>query len=160
MAQKKKSKGFIEHGTVALNRRARYDYAIEEEIEAGLGLRGSEVKALRQGRCSITEAHAGEKDGELYLLNSHIGEYAGAMDPHPPRRPRKLLVHRRERHKLLGRAQDPGFTLVPLSLYFNNRGLAKLKLGLGRGKKKIDKRDTEKQREWNRRKQQLLRERG
>jgi SsrA-binding protein len=157
---KAKGKGFIEHGTVAVNRRARHDYQIEEEIEAGLQLTGSEVKALRLGRCSITEAHAGEKNGELYLMNAHFGEYPAAREPHAPRRPRKLLVHARESKKLLGRAQERGYTLVPLSLYFNSRGVAKLKLGLGRGKRMVDKRETEKQREWKRRKDQLMREKG
>lgn len=157
---KRKGKNFIEHGTVAVNRRARFDYEIEEEVEAGLQLTGSEVKALRLGRASITEAHAGEKTSELYLFNAHIGDYPAAVDPHRPRRPRKLLVHRRERHKLLGRAQESGYTLVPMTLYFNNQGLAKLKIGLGRGKRKIDKRETEKEREWKRRKDQLMREKG
>lgn len=157
---KQKRKDFIEHGTVALNRRATFDFQIEEEVEAGLELRGTEVKALRMGRCSITEAYASEKNGELYVFNMHIGEYPPAMDPHPPRRPRKLLVHRRERDKLLGRTKEQGYTLVPMALYFNDKGLAKLKLGLGKGKRKVDKREDIKQREWKRRKEQLLRERS
>ena len=157
---KKQRKDFIEHGTVALNRRAKFDFQIEEEVEAGLQLTGSEVKALRMGRCSITEAYAAEKFGELYVYSIHIGDYPPATDPHPPRRPRKLLVHRRERDKLLGRTKEQGYTLVPMALYFKDNGLAKLKLGLGRGKRKVDKRETEKQREWKRRKEQLLREKG
>jgi len=157
---KRREKPFTEHGTVAVNRRARHDYQIEEEVEAGLQLYGSEVKALRMGRCSIGEAHAGEKHGDLYLMNAHIGDYPPSMFKHPPRRPRKLLVHRRERDKLLGRTKESGYTLVPLSLYFNGRGLAKLRLGLARGKTKVDKRESEKQKEWERRKHQLLREKG
>mgnify|MGYP000019880400 FL=1 len=157
---KKKGKDFIEHGTVALNRRARFDFQIEEEVECGLQLTGSEVKALRLGRCSITEAYAAEKQGELYLYNVHIGDYPPAMEPHKPRRPRKLLVHKRERDKLLGRTKEQGYTLVPMALYFNDKGLAKIKLGLGRGKRKVDKREAEKQREWKRRKEQLMREKG
>lgn len=159
MAQKR-AKPFKEFGSVAVNRRARHDYMIEEEVEAGLQLYGSEVKSLRQGKCSITEAHAGEKDGELYLLNAHIAEYPPAMFNHDPKRPRKLLVHKRELDKLLGRSKEQGYTLVPLEIFFNNRGLAKLRVGLAKGKKKIDKRETEKERDWQRRKAQLLREKG
>ena len=157
---KKREKTFTEHGTVAVNRRARHEYQIEEEVEAGLQLHGSEVKALRMGRCSIGEAHAGEKDGELYLMNTHIGDYPPSVIKHTPRRPRRLLVHRRERNHLLGRAKEAGYTLVPLSIYFNGKGMAKLRLGLAKGKNKVDKRESEKQKEWNRRKHQLLREKG
>jgi len=155
---RKGAKPFKEHGTVAVNRRARHDYAIEEEIEVGLQLTGSEVKSLRQGKCSIAEAHAGEMKGELYLFNAHISEYPPAMFNHEPRRPRKLLVHNRELKRLIGRTKEQGYTLVPMELYFNGRGIAKLRLGLGKGKKKIDKRETEKKRDWERRKAQLLRE--
>lgn len=159
MAQKK-SKPFTEFGTVAVNRRARHDYQIEEEIEAGLQLYGSEVKSLREGRCSITEAFADEKDGELWLLNAHIGEYPPAMFKHAPKRARKLLVHKRELNQLLGQISQKGYTLVPLQIYFNKRGIAKLRLGLAKGKRKVDKRETEKERDWQRRKSKLLREYG
>ncbi|SDF80405.1 SsrA-binding protein [Limimonas halophila] len=160
MAQKKKkdTKPFTEFGTVAVNRRARYDYSIEEEIEAGLVLHGSEVKALREGKCSIKEAYAAEKHGELWLMNAHIGEYSPAMFNHKPRRQRKLLIHRRELKNLLGQINQKGYTLVPMQVYFNNRGLAKIKLGLARGKRKVDKRETEKERDWQRRKRQVIRE--
>lgn len=157
---KKKPKPFTEFGTVAVNRRARYDYQVEEEIEAGLQLLGTEVKALREGRCSIAEAFAGEKDGELWLLNAHIGEYAAAMFNHAPKRARKLLVHRRERDRLLGQINQKGYTLVPLQVYFNNRGVAKLRLGLAKGKRKVDKRETVKERDWQRRKAKVIRDYG
>jgi SsrA-binding protein len=146
---------------VAQNRRARHDYHIEEHIEAGLALTGSEVKSLRGGRASIGEAYAGEKDGELYLLNAHISEYGPANRfGHDPRRPRKLLVHRRELNRLLGQVRRAGYTLVPLSIYFNARGLAKLDLGLAKGKRKEDRREDVKQRDWQRQKARLLRGRG
>jgi SsrA-binding protein len=146
---------------VAQNRRARHDYHIEEHIEAGLALTGSEVKSLRGGRASIGEAYAGEKDGELYLLNAHISEYGPANRfGHDPRRPRKLLVHRRELNRLLGQVRRAGYTLVPLSIYFNARGLAKLDLGLAKGKRKEDRREDVKQRDWQRQKARLLRDRG
>jgi SsrA-binding protein len=146
---------------VAQNRRARHDYHIEEHIEAGLALTGSEVKSLRGGRASIGEAYAGEKDGELYLLNAHISEYGPANRfGHDPRRPRKLLVHRKELNRLLGQVRRAGYTLVPLSIYFNARGLAKLDLGLAKGKRKEDRREDVKQRDWQRQKARLLRDRG
>jgi SsrA-binding protein len=146
---------------IAVNRRARYDYLIEETLEAGIVLTGSEVKALRAGHGSIKEAHAGEVSGEIYLLNAHFSEYAPAARlNHEPRRPRKLLLHKKERDKLLGKLREKGVTLVPLSLYFNERGIVKLELGLARGKKKADKRETEKQRDWERQKQRLVREYG
>ena len=144
---------------IAVNRRARYDYLIEDTIEAGIVLTGSEVKALRSGHGSIKEAHAGEMNGEIYLLNAHFSEYApAARENHEPRRPRKLLLHKREREKLLGQLREKGVTLVPLSLYFNARGIVKLELGLARGKKKADKRETEKKRDWERQKARLVRE--
>jgi SsrA-binding protein len=146
---------------VAQHRRARHDYHIEEHIEAGLALTGSEVKSLRGGRASIGEAYAGEKDGELYLLNAHISEYGPANRfGHDPRRPRKLLVHRKELNRLLGQVRRAGYTLVPLSIYFNARGLAKLDLGLAKGKRKEDRREDVKQRDWQRQKARLLRDRG
>ncbi len=157
MAQKG-AKPFKEFGTVAVNRRARHDFSIEEELEAGLQLWGSEVKALREGKCSIKESYAGEMEGELWLFNAHISEYSPAIENHEPRRPRKLLVHRREKARLLSMIQQKGYTLVPLDVHFNRRGIAKLNLGVAIGKKKFDKRETEKKRDWERRKAQILRE--
>ncbi|HSR72224.1 MAG TPA: SsrA-binding protein SmpB [Kiloniellales bacterium] len=146
---------------VAQNRRARHDYIIEETLEAGIALTGTEVKSLRGGRGSVKEAYAQDQDGELYLINAHIPPYEAANRfNHEPRRPRKLLVHRRELRSLIGRIRREGYTLVPMSLYFNPRGIAKVELGLARGKKKIDKRETEKKRDWQRQKARLLRERG
>ena len=124
-------------------------------------LSGTEVKSLRGGRASITEAYAGESGGELFLFNAHIPEYgAGNRFNHEPKRPRKLLLHRREIDRLLGATRREGMTLVPLSLYFNPRGLAKVELGLARGKKMHDKREATKQRDWRREKARLLREKG
>ncbi len=143
------------------NRRARHEYMIEDSIEAGLALMGSEVKSLRAGRASLGEAYAGEQGGELYLLNAHIAEYGPANRfGHKPKRARKLLVHKRERDRLLGQIRREGYTLVPLSIYFNERGIAKLKLGVARGKKKADKRETAKQRDWQREKSRIMKERG
>lgn len=158
-----KARAGTDNGTppVARNRRARFDYEIEETLEAGLMLTGSEVKSLRAGRASLAEAYAGPKDGELYLLNCTIQEYPNAgRFQHEPRRPKKLLVHRRERDRLLGAIQREGVTLVPMKIYFNRRGIAKLELGLARGKRKVDKRETEKKRDWQRQKQRVLRDRG
>ena len=141
------------------NRRARFDYFIDETLEAGIMLLGSEVKALRSGRASLSRAFAGPKNGELYLQNCNIEEYTQANRfSHEPRRPRKLLVHRRERDRLMGSMQREGYTLVPMKIYFNHRGLAKLQLGLGKGKKKYDKRQVQKERDWNRQEARLLRE--
>jgi SsrA-binding protein len=146
---------------IAQNRRARHDFIIESTLEVGLVLTGSEVKSLRQGRCSIAEAYAHEAGGELYLRNMHIAPYeAASRQNHEPRRPRKLLVHRRELARLIGQIQRGGYTLVPLSIYFNERGIAKLELALARGKRKADKRESEKRRDWTRQKARLMRERG
>ncbi|BBK33046.1 SsrA-binding protein [Stella humosa] len=143
---------------VAQNRRARFDYHIDETLEAGLVLFGSEVKSLRKGAASIGEAHAGERDGELYLFNAYIPEYPGANRfNHEPRRARKLLVHRKEMSKLLGQVKREGVTLVPMAFYFNDRGIAKVQIGLARGKKMADKRNAIKEREWNRDKARLMR---
>jgi SsrA-binding protein len=153
---KKKSSG----PAVIQNRRARFDYDIQDTLEAGLVLTGSEVKALRAGRASLSRAFAGPQHGELFLQNCTIEEYTEANRfSHEPRRARKLLVHRRERDRLLGAIQRDGYTLVPMKMYFNARGIAKLQLGLGKGKRRYDKRQTEKQREWNRQKERLLRDR-
>ena len=146
---------------IAQNRKARHEYIIESTLEAGLMLTGSEVKSLRQGRCSIGEAYAHEQGGELYLRGMHISPYEAAnRQNHEPLRPRKLLVHRRELAKLLGQVQRGGYTLVPLSIYFNARGIAKVELALARGKRKADKRGSEKKRDWSRQKGRLLRDRG
>lgn len=141
------------------NRRARFDYFIDETLEAGLVLVGSEVKSLRAGKASLSRAFAGPKNGELYLQNCNIDEYTEANRfTHEPRRPRKLLVHKRERDRLIGAVQREGYSLIPMKLYFNDRGIAKLQLGLGKGKKKYDKRQVQKERDWNRQKSRLLRE--
>ncbi len=146
---------------VAKNRKARHNYLIEESLEAGLVLAGTEVKSLRQGRASIVEAYAADRQGELYLLNSHIPIYdAAGRFNHQPKRPRKLLLHSRELARLIGLIRREGHTLVPLSLYFNERGIAKVELGLARGKRKVDKRETQKRRDWQRQKARLMRERG
>ncbi|HET6519721.1 MAG TPA: SsrA-binding protein SmpB, partial [Geminicoccaceae bacterium] len=137
------------------------NYFIDERFEAGIVLSGTEVKSLRRGRASITEAYAGESGGELYLFNAHIPEYeAGNRFNHEPKRPRKLLLHKREMSRLFGATKREGMTVVPLSLYFNPRGLAKVELGLARGKKLHDKRASERDRDWQREKQRLLREKG
>jgi SsrA-binding protein len=146
---------------VAENRKARFNYDIEEKLEAGIVLTGSEVKSLRAGRANIAESYATEEGGELYLINAHIAEYAGAArDGHAPTRPRKLLLHAREIARLIGAVNRQGMTLVPLKLYFNARGIAKVQLGLAKGKKLHDKRDTEKKRDWERQKGRLMREKG
>jgi SsrA-binding protein len=146
---------------VADNRKARFNFEIEDKLEAGIVLTGSEVKSLRAGKANIGDAYAADEGGELYLLNAHIAEYAQAgRANHDPKRPRKLLLHARERDRLLGAIQRQGMTVVPLKLYFNARGLAKLELGLAKGKKLHDKRETEKRRDWERQKGRLMREKG
>ncbi len=146
---------------VAENRKARFNYEIEEKIEAGIMLTGSEVKSLRSGKANIAESYASDEGGELYLINAHIAEYAqSGRNTHSPTRPRKLLLHRREMGRLAGAIQRQGMTLVPLKLYFNARGIAKVELGLGKGKKLHDKRETEKKRDWDRQKGRLMREKG
>ena len=150
-----------ERKVVALNKRARFDYYIEETLEAGIILQGSEVKSLRQGQGSITESYATEEDGALYLVNSFIPEYNEASRfNHNPKRRRKLLVHKRELNRIWIAIRRKGMTLVPLSLYFNERGIAKLELGLASGKKKADKRTVEKERDWQREKGRLMRSKG
>lgn len=148
-------------GLIAQNRRARHDYFIEDTVEAGIVLAGSEVKSLRDGKASIGESYAGQDDGELTLFNVHIPEYPAA-EPfnHEPRRPRRLLVHRKERDRLLGLVQREGATLIPLRLYFNDRGIAKISIGIATGKKKMDKRETEKKRDWQRDKARLMRDKN
>ncbi|GJL89305.1 SsrA-binding protein SmpB [Minwuia sp. IMCC3060] len=147
--------------TIAENRKARYNYFIEDTMEAGIVLTGTEVKALRQGRANIAESYASPEGDELWLINAHIPEYkAGNRHNHEPTRRRKLLLKRKEIERLAGARNKQGMTLVPLKLYFNDRGLAKLSVGLAKGKKLHDKRATEKDRDWNRQKQRLIREKG
>jgi SsrA-binding protein len=150
-----------ERRSVAQNRKARHDYFIEDTLEAGMQLLGSEVKSLRSGRASIAEAFAAEKDGDLYLLNAHIPEYESANRfNHAPRRPRKLLLHKKESERLKGRINREGMTLVPLAIYFNARGIAKCQLGVAKGKHKSDKRQTIKERDWQREQARVLRARN
>jgi SsrA-binding protein len=146
---------------IAQNRRARYDYLIDETIEAGIVLVGTEVKSLRDGKASIGESYAGESAGTLALFNAHIPEYPAANRfNHEPRRTRQLLVHKKERDRLLGLVRREGCTIVPLTIYFNPRGIAKVQLGVARGKRKTDKREETKRRDWQREKSRLMRERG
>jgi len=143
------------------NRRARYDYEIMQTFEAGIELKGSEVKSLRTGHTNLGEAYATMKDGELFLINSNIPEYREANRfNHEPKRPRKLLLHRREIGKLANGVQREGLTIVPLKMFFNGRGRVKVDIALARGKKLHDKRDTIKERSWNRERARLLREKG
>lgn len=161
---KKKSKsGLIStNHTVADNRRARFDYHLEDPVEAGIALVGTEVKSLRHGQCSINESHVGPKGDELYIYNLNIPEYqqAAAHLQHNPKRERKLLLHRRQINKLLGSVQREGYTIVPTKLYFDKRGMVKIEIALAKGKKLHDKRETEKKRDWNKQKQRLMREKG
>lgn len=150
-----------QYRVVAQNRRARFDYEIVEALEVGIILTGSEVKSLRLGTSSINEAFAGEMEGEIFLFNANIPEYLEANRfNHEPKRPRKLLMRRRQLNKFLSSIRRKGMTLVPLKLYFNAKGRAKLELGLGRGKRTVDKRNTIKERDWQRDKARVMRERG
>ena len=155
---KKTSSKAMSHGRIAENRRAKFDYTIVDTLEAGIVLLGSEVKSLRLGRASISEAYATEESGHIVLINSNIPEYTSAASGqnHEPKRIRRLLVHKKERNKILGQIKKDGCTVVPLSLFFNQRGLAKLSIGIAEGKKKIDKRQVIKKREWDREKHRLL----
>ncbi len=147
--------------TVAENRRARYDYYIEDTYEAGIALTGTEVKSLRFGEGSIAESYAEVTDGQIWLVNANIPEFShGNRFNHEPKRPRKLLLHEREINKLNGAVAREGMTLVPLSIYFNGRGRAKVELALAKGKKAHDKRETIKERDWKREAARLLRDRG
>ena len=146
---------------IADNRRARYNYEIGETFEAGIALTGTEVKSLRTGKATIGESYASEEGGDLYLINAYIPEYLAANRfNHEPKRPRRLLLNRREINRLANAVQRDGMTVVPLRMYFNPRGLAKVELALARGKKLHDKRETEKERTWNREKARLLRDKG
>ena len=147
---------------VAENRKARHEYFITDDYEAGIMLTGTEVKSLRKGHAQITESYASVEDGGLWLINAHIPELQGAgrFFQHEPRRKRKLLVHAKELHKIAIATERKGMTLIPLEMYFNARGLAKLKLGLAEGKKLHDKRDAAKKADWNREKARIMRDKG
>ena len=152
---------FDKQKIVAENRRARYDYFLEEHFEAGIMLTGTEVKSLRFGSGAIAESYAEVKDGEAWLTNSNIPDWShGNRQNHTPTRPRKLLLKRREINKLYGAVMRKGMTVVPLSIYFNSKGKAKLELALAKGKKAPDKRQTEKDRDWKRQQGRLMREHG
>ena len=146
---------------IAENRRARYDYAIESDIECGIILMGSEVKSMRSGQANIAESYATIENGELWLINSYIAPYAPAKTwGHEERRRRKLLVSRREVARLWAATAKDGMTLVPLVMYFNHRGLVKIKIGVAKGKKLADKRATEAKRDWDKQKRRLMKEHG
>ena len=152
---------FDKKKVVAENRRARFDYMIDETFEAGIALTGTEVKSLRFGEGSIAESYAEARDEEVWLINANIPEFShGNRFNHEPKRPRKLLLHEREIAKLSGAVARQGMTLVPLSVYFNSRGRAKVELALARGRKHHDKREYEKEKDWKREQGRLLRERG
>lgn len=156
-----KPETFDKKKTVAENRRARYDYAIDTVYEAGIALTGTEVKALRFGEGSIAESYAEVKDDQVWLINSNIPEYShGNRENHEPKRPRKLLLHAREIAKLHGAVARQGMTLVPLSVFFNGRGRAKVELALAKGKKAPDKRAATKDREWKREQGRIMRDKG
>ena len=154
------AKGYITTGRVAENRKARHEYEIEDRVEAGLLLMGSEVKSLRTGRASIAESYAGEDNGRLMLFNANLPIYEAARINHEPRRPRELLVKIRERNRLLGLIRREGMTLVPLMDYFNSQGRAKIELALAKGKQNHDKRETIKDRDWKRDQQRIMRDKG
>ena len=144
---------------VAQNRKARHDYFIDETMEAGVALLGTEVKTLREGKGNLVDAYATEEGGELWMLNAYIPEYgSGSHFNHEPRRKRKLLLHKRELAKLYIAVQQKGMTIIPLAIYFNDRGIAKVEIGLARGKKQYDKRETDKKRDWQRQKARIVRE--
>jgi SsrA-binding protein len=157
----KDAKAKAGYRVVADNRKARFNYEILDTYEAGIALTGTEVKSLRQGKATIGEAYAGPSGEEFFLFNAYIPEYLQANRfNHETKRPRRLLLHKRQIDKLIGATQREGFTVVPLKMYFNERGRAKVELGLGRGKKLHDKRETEKQRTWDRERARVMREKG
>jgi SsrA-binding protein len=161
MAEPRK-KGLISHGIASQNRKARFDYKIGETIEAGIMLVGPEVKSLRAGRATLSEAWAGERNGEMFLFNCYIPEWqAGSVvAKFEPRRPRKLLMHKKQVKELIGSITREGITLVPMDIHFNERGMAKVLLGVGEGKKKHDKRAAIAARDWQRDKARVMRDRG
>jgi SsrA-binding protein len=156
------SKAEPKYKIAAQNRRARFNYEIGETFEAGIVLTGSEVKSLRTGKATIAESYADAHQGEIWLVNANIPEYkqSGPYNNHEPKRHRKLLLHKRQVNKLIGAVEREGMTLVPLKLYFNERGRAKIEIALARGKKLHDKRETAKKRDWQRQKARLMREKG
>lgn len=157
----KNKNGWISHGLVAENRRARFDYEIGDTLEAGIVLTGTEVKSLRLGKAQITESYAAPENGELWLINAHIPEYLQANRfNHQERRPRKLLVSKKQLSKLDQEVARAGNTIVPLKLFFNDHGKAKLLIGIGKGKKNFDKRATSRDRDWNRDKARIMKEGG
>ena len=161
MAKDARKTGMISHGIAAQNRKGRYDYTIKETVEAGIVLKGPEVKSLRLGRATLTEAYAAERDGALWMFNCYIPEYqGGVLSRFEPRAPRKLLLHHKQIDKMLGEVKRSGHTLVPLDIHFNERGVAKVTLGLGEGRKNADKRQAVAARDWQRDKARLLRGRG
>jgi len=161
MARPQSAAEFDKKKVVAENRRARFDFAIEQVFEAGIALQGTEVKSLRFGEGTIAESYAEVKGNEVWLINSNIPEFShGNRHNHEPKRPRKLLLSGREINKLYAGVARQGMTLVPLSVYFNSRGRAKVELALAKGKKAHDKRESIKERDWKRDKQRLMKERG
>jgi SsrA-binding protein len=156
-----KPEAFVKVKTVAENRRARYDFFVTDKFEAGIALTGTEVKSLRFGEGSISDSYAEVKDGGVWLINANIPEFShGNRFNHEPKRPRKLLLNSREINKLNGAVMRQGMTIVPLSIYFNDRGRAKVEIALAKGKKAPDKRATEKERDWKREQGRLMREKG
>lgn len=161
MTEKKGKSGLIAHGIATQNRRARFDYSIQETIIAGLVLLGPEVKSLRLGRATLTEAWAGERNGEIFLFNCHIPEYqAGVLSRFDTRAPRKLLLHRKQVRSLLGAMARDRMTIVPLDIHFNDKGRAKVTLGVAEGRKHADKRAAIADRDWKRDKARLMRSKG
>ena len=161
MSKKDKKSNFLTKDvTIAHNRRAKFDYHLMDSFEAGIQLYGTEVKSLRQGQASINEAYVKDENNEIFLLNANIQEYpqAGSYFQHEPARKRKLLLNRREINKLMGAVQKQGLTIVPVKLYFDGRGIAKLSISLAKGKKLHDKRATEKDRDWNRNQAKILKD--
>jgi SsrA-binding protein len=156
-----KPETFDKQKTVAENRRARFDYAVEDKFEAGIALQGTEVKALRAGEASIGESYAEVRGGEVWLVNANIPEFShGNRNNHEPKRPRKLLLKAREIDRLTGAVERKGMTLVPLSVYFNGKGRAKVELALAKGRQAQDKREYLKDRDWQRDKARIMRDRG
>lgn len=155
-----KAKDNPNYKVIAENRRARFDYHIDDDLECGIILTGSEVKSLRQNKTNIAESYAEVKNNELWLVNSYIAPYEQAMFPHEEKARRKLLVSRKELSRLWSDTQRKGMTLVPMVMYFNHRGIVKLKIAIAKGKNVADKRQTEAKRDWNRSKQRLLKEHG
>ena len=161
MARPQSAAEFDKKKVVAENRRARFDYAIEQVFEAGIALQGTEVKSLRFGEGTIAESYAEVTGGEVWLINANIPEFShGNRFNHEPKRPRKLLLHQREIEKMIGAVERKGMTLIPLSIYFNGKGRAKVELALAKGKQTHDKRASIKERDWKRDKARLMRDRG